>query len=455
MFKRIHVQKGRGARATFKTKGVAAAVCLQIALASGSAFAVAPATTNAERNAQQAQPAPTETLAPLTLEAAIASALQGNPDLAVAQREVEAVEGQVLQSQARPNPELAYAVEDQDGPTRTQSLQINLPIELGGKRAARIAAAERGREIALEDLKQRRVEIRAAVVAAYFEALSAQERVALAQESVDLAKRASDVVAKRVVAGKVSPVEETKAKVVEAGTRVELAQARSEQRIAKGRLNSMLDPNAPVFSHVAGNVEFVANIPSVELIQQRLATSPTVRRAQLELAQRKSLAEVERSKRIPDLTVSLGVKRPNELQRDQLLFGISVPIPLFDRNQGNLLEALKREDKARDELRALVMRVGSEVMQARERLVAIRAELEALQREVLPGAKSAYDAASIGFENGKFDFLDVLDAQRTYFAAQSQYLQAWSEAHRAAAEINRVLGESALRTEQPINQEQK
>jgi cobalt-zinc-cadmium efflux system outer membrane protein len=76
-----------------------------------------------------------------------------------------------------------------------------------------------------------------------------------------------------------------------------------------------------------------------------------------------------------------------------------------------------------------------------------------LQRDVLPGAKSAYDAATVGFENGKFNFLEVLDAQRTYFAAKSQYLKALAEAHRAAADIDRVLGESAPSATQPVNKE--
>ena len=130
-----------------------------------------------------------------------------------------------------------------------------------------------------------------------------------------------------------------------------------------------------------------------------------------------------------------------------------VPLPLFDRNQGNLLEALKREDKARDELQALNIRVSTDVLQARERLESIRREVDVLQQDVLPGAKSAYDAATVGFENGKFNFLEVLDAQRTYFAAKSQYLKALAEAHRTAADIDRVLGESGANATQPANKE--
>ncbi len=389
------------------------------------------------------KPLQTDAATAMTLPQAIALALDGNLDLTVAKREVEARQAQVLQGRARPNPEFAYALEDQNAATRTHSLQINLPIEMGGKRAARVAAAESGRELAIEELNMRRVEIRAAVVAAFFETLAAQEVAALAQDSVDLAKRATDAAAKRVAAGKVSPVEETKARVAEAGVRVERSQAQSAQRSARARLASLLGAKPSPFTVVAGSVDTLPTIPSFDTLQQRLSSSPMLRRAQLEIAQRRSLVKVERSKRTPDMTFSLGVKRPHELQRNQLLLGVSVPLPLLDRNQGNLQEALTREDKARDELQALQARVSSDLWQARERLEALQGEVDALRREVLPGAKSAYDAATIGFENGKFSFLEVLDAQRSYFSAKSQYFKALAEAHRTAADIDRVLGEAA------------
>lgn len=440
MLKSYHHQKRRKPISVLCASKVATAAGLLIAVTTGATFAQVLPSTQDNRPAINSG-VQTEAATPLTLQKAIALALDSNLDLDVAKREIEATQGQVIQGQARPNPELAYSLEDQRAATRTQSVQINLPIEMSGKRAARISAAERGRDIAVEELNVRRVEVRAAVVAAFFETLAAQEREALAKESFDLARRATDAVAKRVTAGKVSPVEETKARVAEAGVRVELAQAQSEQRNARARLSSLLGANPPRFNLVAGNVEALPPVPTVDNVLQRLSASPTVLRAQLEIERRRSLADVERSKRVPDVTFSLGVKRPTELQRDQLLFGISVPLPLFDRNQGNLTEALKREDKARDELQALNLRVSTEVLQARERLESIRAEIDALQRDVLPGAKSAYDAATIGFENGKFNFLEVLDAQRTFFAAKSQYLKALAEAHRASADIDRVLGE--------------
>ncbi len=443
MFKGTYLQEmphaWRGGR-KIKLAAGAAAIWLS---ASGGAFSqgLPPGPAVGERAPQSAAAAAAE---PLSLAKAIELALEGNPEVAAAKRQWEATEGQVLQGRSRPNPELAYSLEDTRSKTRTQSWQLNLPVELGGKRAARTKAAEKTREQAQAQLAELQATVRANVAAAYFDVLTAQERLVLARDSAALAKSSTDTVSKRVAAGKVSPVEESKARVAEAGVRVELAQAASEQRNALSRLFALLGRIDAPYTVLEGKAENLPSVPSLADLQPLISSAPGVVLARIEVDRRKALTALEQSKRVPDVTVSVGMQRSNETQRNVLLFGVSVPLPVFDRNQGNLLEALKLEDKARDELQAATVRLHSEVAQARERLSTITAEVQSLQQEVLPGAKSAYDAATIGFENGKFNFLEVLDAQRTYFTAKSQYLKALGEAHRAAADIDRLLGASMV-----------
>jgi cobalt-zinc-cadmium efflux system outer membrane protein len=443
MFKGTYLQEmphaWRGGR-KIKLAAGAAAIWLS---ASGGAFSqgLPPGPAVGERAPQSAAAAAAE---PLSLAKAIELALEGNPEVAAAKRQWEATEGQVLQGRSRPNPELAYSLEDTRSKTRTQSWQLNLPVELGGKRAARTKAAEKTREQAQAQLAELQATVRANVAAAYFDVLTAQERLVLARDSAALAKSSTDTVSKRVAAGKVSPVEESKARVAEAGVRVELAQAASEQRNALSRLFALLGRIDAPYTVLEGKAENLPSVPSLADLQPLISSAPGVVLARIEVDRRKALTALEQSKRVPDVTVSVGMQRSNETQRNVLLFGVSVPLPVFDRNQGNLLEALKLEDKARDELQAATVRLHSEVAQARERLSTITAEVQSLQQDVLPGAKSAYDAATIGFENGKFNFLEVLDAQRTYFTAKSQYLKALGEAHRAAADIDRLLGASMV-----------
>ncbi len=388
-------------------------------------------------------PRAAEAAAPLTLKAALELAFGANPELSAAGRELEAIEATIVQAQARPNPEIATLLEDTRRATRTTTLQLNQPIELGGKRAARIGAAERSRDAASLELEAKRSEVRAVVVAAFFDVLVAQERLRLAQASVELAQRATTAASRRVTAGKVSPVEETKARVAEAGVRVELTLAASELTTARKRLAATWGNPAPRFESAEGSLEALPPLPALADLNSRLTASPNLLRARIEVERRQALAEVERSRRVPDLTVSLGAKRNEELGLNQAILGVSIPIPIFNRNQGNLLEALRRTDKARDEQSAAEIRLSNEMAAAYERLSTARQEVESLQRDILPGAQSAYDAATKGFELGKFSFLEVLDAQRTSFQAKSQYLRALAEAHRSAAEIERILGETS------------
>lgn len=401
-------------------------------------------------SAQTHDTLPTTTFAPalakestgsLTLSAAIDLALTSNPELSAAANELRAVEGAVIQAGILPNPEISTSVEDtQNKSTRTTTIQLNQRIELGGKRSARIASAERGRDVAAADLVAKRLDVRATVIGAFFDVLVAQERVKQAEDLLGLAQRASQAAARRVTAGKISPVEETKARVAEASARVELNQAQRELVTARKRLAASWGSSTPRFAQAEGRTDALPPVRSAEEISRRLNASPALLRARYEADRFSALADLERSRRIPDVTVSLGSKKAEELGRNQTIVGISIPFPIFDRNQGNVLEAQRRADKARDELSATEVRLSAEVTQSEERLKALVVEAQTLQSEIMPGARSAYDAASKGFELGKFSFLEVLDAQRTLFQARAQYLRSLSDAHRTAAELERVLG---------------
>lgn len=386
-----------------------------------------------------------ESAAALTLAAALELAFASNPELSAAGHELSATEASIVQAQARPNPEFSALVEDTRNSTRNTTLQLNQPIELGDKRAIRIEAATQGHLAATADLYSRRIELEASVMAAFFDVLVAQERRQLAQSSVELAQRATDAAKRRVVAGKISPVEETKARVAEANVRIELTLAGSELASARKRLASSWGSAMPSFERVVGDVETLPPLLALADLQARLGHSPGMQRARIEVERRQALTQVERSRQTPDITLSLGARRNEELNLNQAIFGISIPIPVFDRNQGNVQEALSRTDKARDQLFATEIQLSNELAFAYERLRALHQEIAALKQDILPGAESAYAASAKGFELGKFDFLDVLDAQRTLFQAKSQYLRALAEAHRSSTEIRRIVGESSSR----------
>ncbi|MEJ6001131.1 TolC family protein [Paucibacter soli] len=386
----------------------------------------------------------------LTLAQAQRLALTHNPELAGARLELQAMEAAEQQAGARPNPELGLLVEDLRSSTRTSTLQWAQPIELGGKRAARLAAAASAREQAGVALLSRQAELRAAVAGAFFELLGAQQQARLLQASLDVARNATSVAAKRLQAGKVPPLEQAKAQVAEAAVRAELAQAQSDLLLARQRLAALWGPGqlAHAYEQADGDAQTLPEPPSEQRLGELLSRAPAIRLAQLEIARRQALAAGERAKRVPDLTLTLGARRAAEQGRTQAVLGLAIPLPIMDSNQGHLLEALRREDQAREALSATSARLQTELSQALEKLRLSRQQVQMLRSELLPTAQAAHDAAVKGYELGKFAFLDVLDAQRTLFQAQQQILRGTADAWRAAAELERLLGQDPSQAQQ-------
>ena len=376
----------------------------------------------------------------LTLSDSLDLALKANPDIAVAMREREALSGTKLQAATRPNPYVSTSIQDTRSATRQIYLQLNQEFELGNKRKARIDAADAFYSKADAELDSKQAEIHANVVLAYFEVLVAQERVKLAQSSVEVAESALDVASKRVKAGKSSPVEQTKSAIAESSVKIELIQATTHLNNSRKRLSALWGESAPRFERATGEVTIIPEVSHLEELQALIDDSPAVKIAKLEIIARDALTKIERSRAVPNITISAGVVNNQEVGLNQALFGLSIPIPVFDRNQGNVQEAVSRKFKAEDELVAIKNKIQTNLATQYERLSAARQSTLSLKNDILPNAQSAFDAANRGFSLGKFNFLDVLDAQRTLYQTKSQYINALLEAHQSIAEIERTLG---------------
>ncbi|SOZ39547.1 TolC family protein [Cupriavidus neocaledonicus] len=388
-------------------------------------------------------PAPagaTQPAGTLTLDAALALAEAGSFTLSAAGKELDATEGDLIQARVLPNPELAVSMEDTRKASRATTGQVNLPVELGGKRAARIGLAERGRELAQAELGSTRAELRAAVIARFFGVLVAQERVRLAEASVGIASQAANAAGRRVAAGKVAPLEATRASVEQANAELELAEATGALQSARQSLAALWGESTPRFAQGQGDLDVLPSRPAPAALQAALADSPLLEASRLAAERSRAEVAVQRSRQYPDVTVSVGAKRDNEANRNMAVLGVAIPLPLFDRNQGNLYAALRRADGAQDAHAATRVRLQGELQQASTQLSVSRAAAQTLQASVLPAAEQAYAAASRGFEAGKFNFLDVLDAQRTLFQARIRYLDVLARTYDAAASIDRILG---------------
>lgn len=377
----------------------------------------------------------------LTLKNAINMAMNANPRIAAAMHERDAAEGIRMQADTRLNPSLSTFIQDTSSETRQTTLEISQEIELGDKRSARVAAANLFLDKATIEIEHQRTEINANVVAAFYEVLAAQERLTLSKSALNVADLSLDAASKRVIAGKISPVEETKSKIAQSTAKIEMHHANSQLNRSRHQLSTLWGEPTARFKSVIGQLAAIPETARLSELLLLLDHAPATKLATIEVASRAAITNIERSKAVPNITISAGVVNNQELNgRNQALLGLSIPIPLFDQNKGNVQEAINRKYQAEDALTGIKNQLSANLSAQYDRLITAKQASETLHIEILPSAQSAFSAAKKGFNAGKFDFLDVLDAQRTLFQAQSQYIRALLEAHQSVAEIERILG---------------
>lgn len=376
----------------------------------------------------------------LTLEQALAQALRDNPDYLAARQETAAAAGARQQAGLLPNPELAFEVEDTRSASQTRSLTLTQPFELGGKRAARVAVAEANAGVVNADLEARRYALRADVIQSFYELLLAAEGVRLAEQSQALAQRSLDSSGAQIRAGKISPVSGTRAEVEQVTQRLELRRALQQRDNARVSLARQLGVSVTELGEPVGDLDRLPAPPGEALLLQAIRQTPAMLKARRQVAAGDADVDLQRSQRYPDVRVSLG-SQYDELEGERVnLVGFSLPLPLFDRNQGNLLAASSRADQARDLQRATELQIQAETLQALRDWRSASADVDDLRNRVLPAGQRTVDDLTRGFSLGRFAQLDVLEAQRALIAARGQYLLSQRAQINAWARLERLHG---------------
>lgn len=383
----------------------------------------------------------------LTLREATRLVMAKNPRLAAATREISAADARILHAGLRPNPQVGVQVEDFAGGGEFRglresetTLELSQVIELGGKRAARLLEAKRGREVNRLEYETERLEVLKIAGDAFVDVLGGQERVALAEEFVQLAEKFGPILRKRAEAGKASALEEARNDAALASARLELDRAGRELSAARRRLAALWGDKEPMFHSVLGDLQKVAPPPPFPELLSGLKSHPSLLRWQAEQQKRHATVAKERSNAAPDLTISLGPRWHNGPDSAAMVGGFSLPLPLWNRNQGAIREAEVLAKKAGDERAAEESKLVSALGDAFEQLARSHREASILQDQVIPPAQKAYSAAQEGYDVGRFSQLELLEARRAVIDARKQRLQALVDYHQAAITIETMTG---------------
>ena len=400
------------------------------------------------KNANAVQAAQSDDLTgTITLRDAVALALVNNPKLKAFSLDIRAAEARKLQAGLLPNPEIDVEVEEFGGTgdragfdSSETSIQIGQLIELADKRSRRKDLAALEKNLAELDFKSKRLDVMSDVARAFIDVLAAQEQLNLSKELVDLSEKALSTVAERVRAGEDSPVEETKAKIATSNTRIEFERAGDKLVSARHQLAATWGSSNPAFENAAGEFYGISPAPSLDKLAGMISKNPDLIRRQAEKDRRRAALELEKAKAVPDIKLGGGVQYFDEGDGSAFILGISIPFPLFDRNQGNIDEAMYKLAKSQEDRKAVELDIRSALADASTKLSSSSSEITIIKNNVLPLAESAFDAAGRGYREGKFEYLVELDAQRTLFEVRARYIEALAEYHKARIDVERLIG---------------
>lgn len=311
-------------------------------------------------------------------------------------------------------------------------------IEIGGKRSARTAVAERGIDLATHDYQAARLDLIRDVTQAFTQAVATSEEVKLATEQRKLADDVLDSVTRRVIAAREPLIQKSKATVALATSRIALEKAEREYEAARSVLANLTGEGSSVGALDATGLYAVVAPPGTAAIKEMLARNPDMARWKPAIASSAAALELEKANAVPDPRLSVGVVDFRESGDKAFMGGISIPIPVLNRNQGSISKAQAEMTKAMSEQKASELALSSEVARSLQAQRTAYKQVMTFKTTILPEAENAFVLSRQGYKAGTFGYLEVLDAQRTLTEARMQYIEALKEYHFQRANLERL-----------------
>ena len=390
---------------------------------------------------------------------AVVAALAHSPALREASASRQAVRGDALQAEVRPNPEASLVVENFGGlggrgiyrgtAQAETTLGISQRVELGGKRSARIGFAGHNEGVATLDYGTARLNLARDVVTALVEATASARAVDVERERARLAAGNLRIARARVEAGKEPLLQERRAEVGRTTAELAVERARREAETALRSLAVAIGVariEMPARQAWFDDVGSAPALPTPTDPLERLRLNPDFVRFDAAIAQRRADVALQQANAVPDITLQGQVRRFQENRATAFIVGASIPLPVSDRNQGGIVRAAAELIRTEAEVeRGRLTMVAALTAAERQMDNAWRA-VRALRRDALPAAAQAARLATDGYAEGKFTFVEVQDAQRALTDTRAQLNDTLREFHIRRAEIERLRGHEPATT---------
>jgi cobalt-zinc-cadmium efflux system outer membrane protein len=394
----------------------------------------------------------------ITIEQAVQEALQNNPGLLAERLGIPVAEAAVITARLRPNPVVSASSDHLDwlgtgfsevngaGPTET-ALRIDFPWERGHKREYRVDTAGYGQKIAEARVADSIRRLRLDVTLACIDVMVAKARLDLANDNLKSLQGVVQLNETRLQGGAIPPIELTRSRVAMLQFRSNVKTAELALTTARIKLQTFLGRQTPVEISDPLKIPIPATVPPLDQIQTRaLAVRPDIQAARLDQARSQSELRLQLANGKVDYTAGAEYRRQQGINGtgNSVGFFFSVPLPVFNRNQGEIARVTSEEVQLQKQIDALQSQVSGEVVGAYREYETARQLIGDIEGDLLGLSQEARNTTTYVYQAGAGSLLDVLDAQRAFNETMSTYYDAQADYRRAVSRLASVAGEEVI-----------
>lgn len=398
---------------------------------------------------------------PLTLKRAITHALDQHPRLQIFQLRQQGLDGLRQSAALSPAWRLEAEVENFAGTGEVQgfdvseqTLALSSVIELGGKRAARIAVVDARTGLVDTERQIAALELVSRVTQNFIEALAAQQRLELANEALDVAQTTLQVVRQRAEAGAAPQAEVLRADAAKTRAKLAVARVRRELATQRVKLAVLLGVTAKDFGSVAGNLFRLPPADDFAQLYQRARDNPVMEALMDKQRLKKAELQLARSQASSDIEWQLGVRRMAATGDTGLVASISLPLFTGSRSRGDIKAARAELDQVYFRRQDALRKLHAQLYEAYANRQQNIATVQALREQVIPTLTKALQITQRAYETGRYSYIDWVAAQRELLNAKRALIDAAAAALSYGAVIEQFTAEPLSTADAPGVNEQ-
>jgi len=380
----------------------------------------------------------------ISMQEAVSIAVKRNPQLQSMRDQVEAALGALKQTKLYPNPVIRFLAEEMPsneiGLNESENLiSITQPIITGGKRRLEIEISEKTKEKSQLERDTVLLEVIAGTKKAFYKALANKEGLSVAKETKKIVKKIYESEKIRFEAGEVALTNVLRAEVEWAKAKNLVSRTNGQLQNALKELQTVMGVSDAASLNISGKLLKTPAELSVGKLERMMKDNHPVLKAYekgIEIAN--TQLTLEQRKIIPDISVSVGYKRISQEDADTIQFGLGIPVPFFDRNQGNVQKGRALSKRAKSKSLSIYQNM---LFQLRKNLNLYNVEkkrISEFKENILPRAEEALDLITKGYKEGEFSYIDLLDTQRIWTETRVSYIELVKQLNLIITDIERL-----------------